>query len=228
MRLWDSRTANGVDEFISISQYIARRIKKVYGRESTVIYPPVDIDGFGMTERKEDFYLAASRLVPYKKANLIVEAFGAMPDRQLVVIGDGPMMEALRASPKPNIRIMGYQPWSVLRDHMQRARAFVFAAEEDFGIAVVEAQACGTPVICYGRGGATETVVADRTGIFFREQSAEAIRDAVVSFEGRGPFDPRQIRANAERFSREIFRKAFGDFFRTKYEEHTLRTEAHV
>jgi glycosyltransferase involved in cell wall biosynthesis len=223
MRIWDSRTTNGVDQFISISRYISRRIRKTYGRDSTVIYPPVDVEAFGPQERKDDFYLAASRLVPYKKINLIVEAFAAMPDRQLIVIGDGPMMPAIKAHATPNIRILGYQPFQVLKDHMQRARGFVFAAEEDFGIAVVEAQACGTPVICYGRGGATETVIPGKTGIFFHEQSAAAICQAVTQFEEHTEFDPLEIRSNAERFGRNMFRTAFRSFFEQQYLQHRCR-----
>lgn len=181
IRLWDVRTQFGVDEFLANSRFIARRIHRVYGREATVIYPPVDVDAFSLCETKEDFYLTASRMVPYKRMDLIVEAFAAMPDKTLVVIGDGPDFEKIRAKTTPNVRLMGYQPFSVLLDHMQRAKAFVFAAEEDFGIAPVEAQACGTPVIAFGKGGALETVrglgVADSepTGVFFDEQSVTSI-----------------------------------------------------
>jgi glycosyltransferase involved in cell wall biosynthesis len=126
----------------------------------------------------------------------------------------------MKAKATSNIQILGYQPFSVLRDYMQKAKAFVFAAEEDFGIAVVEAQACGTPVICYGRGAARETVVADQTGIFFYEQSPQAIREAVIEFEKHAPFDRCLIRANAERFSRDIFRASFREFVEDKYERH--------
>lgn len=158
VRLWDARTANGVDDFIAISGFIARRIQKVYRRDATVIYPPVDTDGFALRPDKEDFYLTASRLVPYKKIDLIVEAFSALPDRRLVVIGDGPEMAKVRAKAGPNVQLLGYQPFSVLKDHLQRARAFVFAAEEDFGIVPLEAQACGTPVIAYGKGGSLSLI----------------------------------------------------------------------
>jgi len=124
-----------------------------------VIYPPVEVEAFSLREQKEDFYLTASRMVPYKKMPLIVEAFAAMPDKRLVVVGDGPELARCKAVAAPNVELLGYQPFEVLRDYMQRARAFVFAAEEDFGIAPVEAQACGTPVIAFGRGGACETIV---------------------------------------------------------------------
>ncbi|WP_233869975.1 glycosyltransferase family 4 protein [Paraburkholderia adhaesiva] len=210
IRNWDVRTANSVDQFVANSQFIARRIHKVYQREAAVVYPPVAIDAFELAMQKEDFYLTASRLVPYKKIDLIVEAFARMPERKLVVIGDGPDMDKIRAKATPNVEIMGYQPFAVLHDRMRRARAFVFAAEEDFGISVVEAQACGTPVIAYGKGGALETVrdTSRPTGLFFAEQSAEAIIAAVNTFER----DPGRIRAedcrvNAERFSAAHFRE---------------------
>lgn len=170
VRNWDIRTSNSVDHFIANSAFIARRIHKVYHRDSHVIFPPVDVEAFGLCGEKEDFYLTASRMVPYKKVDLIVEAFAKMPERKLVVIGDGPDMRKIREKATPNVEIMGYQPFSVLQEKMQRAKAFVFAAEEDFGISVVEAQACGTPVIAYGKGGALETVLdsshACPTGLF--------------------------------------------------------------
>lgn len=210
MRLWDLRTANGVDHFIANSGFIARRIRKAYRRDAAVIYPPVDVERFALRETKEDFYFTASRMVPYKKMPLIIEAFSRMPDKRLVVIGDGPEMARARAVAGPNVSLLGYQGNAVLVDHMQRARAFVFAAEEDFGITPVEAQACGTPVIAYGKGGALETVVAEgegRTGVFFAEQSADAIIDAIGRFEALSPIvDPRQCRRNAERFSERRFR----------------------
>lgn len=214
IRTWDTRTANGVDLFIANSHFVARRISKSYRRESTVIYPPVDIDGFQMNALKDNFYLTVSRMVPYKKMDLIVETFSDMPDRTLVVIGDGPDMEKIRAKAGSNVRILGHQPFDVLRDYLQRARAFVFAAEEDFGIAVVEAQACGTPVIAFGRGGARETVRDETeprpTGVFFGKQTAEALRAAVIHFENNiRKFSPENCRANAERFSTSEFRNGF-------------------
>ncbi len=208
LRLWDSRTANGVDVFIANSRYIARRILKVYRREAEVIYPPVDVEAFTLRQDKEDFYLTASRMVPYKRIDLIVEAFSQMPDRRLVVIGDGPEMPKVRAKAGPNVTLLGYQPFEVLRDYMQRAKAFVFAAEEDFGIVPVEAQACGTPVIAFGKGGVVETVVAGETGIFFQDQSVPSLIKAVEEFE-KLSFDPLRVRKNAERFSSERFRREF-------------------
>jgi glycosyltransferase involved in cell wall biosynthesis len=211
MRNWDIRTSNSVDHFIANSAFIARRINKVYHRDSHVIFPPVDVEAFQLCEVKENFYLTASRMVPYKKIDLIVEAFAKMPERKLIVIGDGPDMRKIRDKATPNIEIMGYQPFSVLQDKMRRAKAFVFAAEEDFGISVVEAQACGTPVIAYGKGGALETVLdgshARPTGLFFDEQTTGAIIDAVEGFElGALKISPADCRANAERFSVKHFR----------------------
>jgi glycosyltransferase involved in cell wall biosynthesis len=213
IRNWDVRTANSVDQFVANSSFIARRIHKVYQRDAEVVFPPVDVDSFELETRKEDFYLTASRLVPYKKIDLIVEAFSRMPEKRLVVIGDGPDMQKVRAKAGPNVEVMGYQPFSVLHDRMRRAKAFVFAAEEDFGISVVEAQACGTPVIAYGKGGALETVIdagTQPTGLFFDEQRAESIIAAVEAFE-RDParFRAEDCRTNAERFSAAHFREQF-------------------
>jgi glycosyltransferase involved in cell wall biosynthesis len=220
IRIWDTRTAFGVNHFLTLSRYVGRRIRKTYGRDSTVIYPPVDVEKFELGGRKEDFYFAASRMVPYKRMDLIVEAFAKMPKRRLVVVGDGPEMQKVRSKVGPNVELLGYQNDVVMRDLMQRARAFVFAAEEDFGIIPVEAQACGTPVIGYGRGGLTETIVEGETGILFTEQTPEALRYAVDDFENRqGEFDANRIRRNAERFSVSRFRTEFAEFVEEKLEE---------
>ena len=212
MRMWDVRTAHGVDAFVANSEYIARRIGKVYGRPANVIYPPVNLQQFTLSRDKEDFYLAASRMVPYKRIPLIAQAFAEMRDKQLVIIGDGPEMARVRglADSRENIQVMGYQPDSVLKEYMARARALVFAAEEDFGIMPVEAQACGTPVVAYGKGGALETVVSNQglefdTGLHFYQQTVEAIINVVGDFEAHGPFRPEACRSNALRFSQEQF-----------------------
>ncbi|HBV5443620.1 TPA: glycosyltransferase family 4 protein, partial [Klebsiella pneumoniae] len=183
IRIWDHRTSNGVDHFIANSKFIARRIKKVYGREADVIYPPVDVERFSLCECKDDYYFTASRMVPYKRMDLIVEAFSHMPDKKLVVIGDGSEMDKIKSKATKNIEILGYQPNSVMQEHMRQAKAFVFAAEEDFGITPVEAQACGTPVIAFGKGGALETVKSNVTGILFERQEISSIIDAVNKFE---------------------------------------------
>jgi glycosyltransferase involved in cell wall biosynthesis len=221
IRLWDYRTAAGVDHFIANSAYIARRIKKIYGREAVVMHPPVDVEAFPFAAAKEDFYVTASRMVPYKRVDLVVAAFAQLPERRLIVLGDGPEMEKVKALAGPNVTLMGYQGDAVLREHLQRARAFVFAAEEDFGILPVEAQACGTPVIAYGRGGALDSIIgldddtgAAPTGVFFEEQSAAAIAGAVRAFEA-ATIDPLACRAQAERFGAERFRAAFSGFVDT-------------
>jgi len=217
IRGWDSRSANGVDHLLANSHFIARRIKKTYQREATVIYPPVDLANMTICTQKDDFYVTASRMVPYKRIDLIVRAFSQTPERRLVVIGDGPEMKKIRAAAGENVTILGHQPFDTLVDHLRRARAFVFAAEEDFGISVVEAQACGTPVIAFGRGGALESVIGlplERpTGVFFGEQTPESLLAAVGRFErNAGLFDPRACRRNAERFSSENFKTALTSF----------------
>jgi glycosyltransferase involved in cell wall biosynthesis len=221
IRGWDYRAAQNVDHFIACSAYIGRRIKKAYHRNSTVIYPNVAVDDFVIHRPRADFYMTSSRMVPYKKMHLIVEAFTNMPDRQLVVIGTGPQFQRCKALAGPNVKLLGYQPHSVLLSHMQRARAFIFAAEEDFGITPVEAQACGTPVLAFGRGGAAETVVDRVTGLLFHEQSSEAIQQVVQEFESiEDSFEPAIIRENALRFSADRFRDQFTRYIYAKWSEH--------
>jgi glycosyltransferase involved in cell wall biosynthesis len=234
LQAWDAATAAGVDYFLANSYYIADRIKRAYNRESDVIYPPVDVDRFSLSEKKDEFYLAASRMVPYKKMELIAEAFTSLSDKRLIVIGNGPDFDKVRKKAGKNISFLGYQPFQVLKEHMQRAKAFVFAAEEDFGIVPVEAQACGTPVIAFGRGGVTETVLPLRrddcgmrnetnvapTGVFFNEQTPRAVREAVLFFEKNlAKFDGQQIRKNAIRFSTERFKREFKEFVDAKVAE---------
>lgn len=224
LRLWDLRTANGVDEFIAISDYIARRIWKNYRRKSTVIYPPVDVEVFSLQEEKEDFYLTVSRQVPYKKVDLIVEAFTQMPERKLVVIGTGPDFSKIRRKAGSNVTLLGYQPVEVVRDYMQRARAFVFAAEEDFGITPLEAQACGTPVIAYGRGGVLETIrgldAKHPTGLHFERQDVESLKAAVARFErAETSILPLACRNNALRFAPKAFQEGFRGFVEHQWEQ---------
>ncbi len=227
-RLWDVRSSVGVDVFLSNSLFVGRRIEKVYRRSSTPLYPPVDVDKFTVHTDKEDYYLTASRLVPYKRTSLIVEAFNHMPDRRLIVVGDGPELEQIKAMAGPNVRVLGYQSFDRLKLLMQRAKAFVFAAEEDFGIVAVEAQACGTPVIAYGRGGVTETVVQGKTGLFFSEQTPESIGAAVAEFEQRGPWDADTIRAQAEKFSIPMFRGRLMEIVNREWEAFIERRKRNV
>ena len=206
LRIWDATTANRVDYFIANSIHIAKRIKKTYNRESVVIYPPVDVNKFECSSTKENFYLTASRMVPYKRIDLIVEAFSQMPDKKLVVVGDGPEFEKIKSRAGSNVDILGYLSGNELKSYMQRAKAFVFTAEEDFGIIVIEAMACGTPVIAYGKGGTTETVLEGENGILFNMQTSEAIRNAIVRFEKENnKFDSNLISEKVQKFSREIF-----------------------
>lgn len=220
IRKWDIISANRVDYFIANSKYIARRVRKVYGRDASVIYPPVGVERFPLFTGKENYYVTASRMVPYKKIDLIAKAFAMMPDKRLRIIGDGPDMKKVRAAAKNagNIEIMGYQSFETLKDTVSKAKAFVFAAEEDFGIVPVEAQACGTPVIAYGRGGARETVLENKTGLFFDLQTPQSIMDAVLNFEKiEDKFDHTKIRKHAESFSKERFINEYKSFVEEKY-----------
>lgn len=222
LRNWDARTAKGVDRFVANSAYITRRIRNVYDRGATVIFPPVDIDSFKFHPHKDDFYLIVARMVPYKQVELVVRTFAAMPERKLVVIGEGPEMARVRAVARANVALLGSLDTSKLRDYMQRARAFVFAGEEDFGITPVEAQACGTPVIAYDRGGVSESVRGlehERpTGVFFSEQTPEAIRAALVKFENaEHRIRPEACRENAERFRADRFRRELTAFVETAW-----------
>lgn len=213
VRMWDQRTANGVDCFVANSGFIATRIWKTYRREARVVYPPVDTDRFTPShEPRDSFYLTASGLVPYKRVPMIAEAFASMPNKTLLVVGDGPEMPALRKVAGPNVKILGYQSHDELLRLFRSAKAFVFAAEEDFGITLVEAQACGTPVIAYGRGGALESIRGldhnQPTGVFFPEQTPASLIEAVEDFEANSHrFDEAVIRDNALRFAPSEFRR---------------------
>ena len=228
MKIWDTRTSNGVDYFICNSKFVAKRIWKCYRRKSEVIYPPVFVDDFVYSDKKEEFYLTASRMVPYKKMDLIAEAFTAMPDKKLIIIGEGPDFEKIKAKAGKNVIMMGYQPFNVLKDHMQRAKAFVFAAEEDFGITPVEAQACGTPVIAYGKGGALETVrglgLQDKpTGMFFYEQNKESLIEAINTFEQQSKeINYKDCRENALKFSAKNFSSKLKTYIDNVIKENNL------
>ena len=218
LRNWDIGSLDRVDHFAAISQYIAQRIKRIYGRDAEVIYPPVEVDSIPFQETKEEFYLTASRLVPYKKIDLIVEAFSQTPERKLVVIGDGPEMAKIKKKAGKNIEILGHQSDSLVRDYMKKAKAFIFAAEEDFGIVVVEAQAAGTPVIAFGQGAALETVIDEKTGLFFDAQTIPSLLKALSKFE-RMEFDPKNLRENAQKFNKERFQRELKHFVAQKLED---------
>ncbi len=219
MRIYDAVSANRVDVFFANSKHVARRIRKTYRREARVVYPPVDTDRFQLEPQKDDYFLTVSRLVPYKRIGLIVDAFASMPDKKLVVVGDGPEFAGIKARATSNVEMLGYQPGEKVTELMKRAKAFVFAAEEDFGIVPVEAQACGTPVIAYGKGGATETVVHGETGILFDKQTTESIKEAVeLLIDNPNKFDPSVIRAHSEKFSIDNFKNNFSSALEEEYQ----------
>lgn len=223
MRIWDARTASGVDRYIANSNFVARRLRKIYGRGAAVIHPPVHVPERPPATPKGDFFLTASRLVPYKNTRVIVEAFARLPGERLIVVGDGPDHARLKASAGPNVDLLGFVGDAELRGLMASARAFVFAAEEDFGIAPVEAQALGTPVIALGRGGALETVVArgpGATGLLFDEPEPAQVASAVERFiaeEAR--FSPEACFRNAGRFSQARFEREFRRYVDAAYAE---------
>ena len=208
LRKWDAKVSKDVDYYISNSQFTANRIKNCYGRTAKVIYPPVSIEDFESISDKSDYYLTASRFVSYKKVELVVEAFTKMPNKKLIVIGDGKQKSLIEKLATPNITIFSHLEFEIFHEYLRKAKAFVFAGEEDFGITMVEAQACGTPVIAYHKGGAAEIVKNGETGLLFKEQSIDSIKNAVLRFENdfNNKMDSDLIRKNAERFSTEVFK----------------------
>ena len=209
MRHCDVRSSLGVDHFIANSRFVARRIDKVYRRDATVIYPPVDTTAFTLNDGpRHDYYVVAGRMVPYKRTELIVQAFNAMPDRELVVVGEGPDFEKVKSIAGPNIKLMGYQDQATLIETVRKAKALVFAAEEDFGIVPVEALSCGTPVIAYKKGGVTESVLDGTCGVFFDHQTVESIVASVDKFDTlsqRNQFHPEELRARSQQYDSSSF-----------------------
>jgi glycosyltransferase involved in cell wall biosynthesis len=224
IKKWDVANAQNVNFFIANSKFIAQRIKKIYNREATVIYPPVDVDFFSLETQKEEYYFTASRMVSYKKTQLIVETFNELPHLKLIVAGDGPEFERIQQLAKSNIQLLGFVDVSSLKKYMQKAKGFVFAAEEDFGIIPVEAQACGTPVIAFGKGGALETVLDTVTGVFFKEQNSNSLTEALLHFETI-QFHPKAIRTHALQFSKARFEREIKAFVEEKYKEHKILEE---
>lgn len=209
LRLWDVASAHRVDRFVANSHFVARRIWKTYRRRATVIHPPVAVQRFRADQPRDDFYLTVSRFVPYKRVDLTIAAFNEL-GLPLRVIGDGPDWQRLRRLAKPNIELLGYQPDGIVIEALQRCKGFLFPAEEDFGITLVEAQAAGAPVIAYGRGGATETVLPGQTGILFAAQTVSSLIEAVQTLEATyHQFNAATIRQQAERFSEARFRREF-------------------
>jgi glycosyltransferase involved in cell wall biosynthesis len=232
LRTWDRDASGRVNEFVAISHYVADRIRRCYGREATVIYPPVTPanDGAASAESRDGTYVTVSQLVPYKRVDLIVEAFRALPDRNLIVIGEGPELARIQAIAGPNVRLLGRVPDAERDALLARARAFVFAAEEDFGIAPLEAQARGTPVIAFGRGGSVETIrgldAPAPTGVLFEEQTAASIVQAIRAFEGQeARIRPEACRDNAARFSLQRFHTEFGNLLQARWQAFGARSK---
>jgi glycosyltransferase involved in cell wall biosynthesis len=221
LRLWDLASANRVDQYIANSKYVAGRIQKTYRRSAQVIYPPVAADQFECDRPRQDFYLTVARFVPYKRVDLIVKAFTQL-GLPLVVIGDGPNWQQVRSLAGPNIQLLGYQPDAVVKTHLEACKAFVFAAEEDFGITTVEAQAAGAPVIAYGRGGSAETIIAGETGIFFAEQTVDSLVAAIAEFATHS-WSAERIQEQAKQFSQARFREQMTAYIQQHWHDFQLR-----
>jgi len=216
IRDFDVRSSFAVDKYIANSTFIQRRIEKFYRRESKVIYPPVDTESFTLLENKQNYYITCSRLVPYKKVDLIVNAFKEMPDKKLLVVGEGPDYKKIKESLPPNVTLLGFLEYSELINKIQNAKAFIYAAEEDFGIVPVEAQACGTPVIGFGKGGLIDTVKHGLTGIHFKQQTKASIISAVNEFETTvNLLTAKEISDHAQQFGSERFEKELSEYILT-------------
>lgn len=217
MRFWDRRSVKSVDQFIANSKFISARIKKFYNRKATVINPPVDVDKFNANQDRDDFYLCASQLVPYKKVDLVVKAFNEL-GLPLVVIGTGTEFDKIKAIAKPNIKLLGKVSDNILKDKFEKCKAFVYGGKEDFGIVLVEALAAGAPVIAYGRGGAAEIVEENKSGLFFREQTSESIIEAVKKFELEKEklLIPLEISEHAKKFAKKYFKQKIANFIEEK------------
>ncbi len=220
LKKWDLRTNNGVDHFIAISNNIRKRIKDCYNRESTCIYPPVDVKNFYISKEIEDYFLIVSRLNAYKNIDLVIKVFNDS-NLKLKIVGDGPFKESLiKIAKSKNIEFLGRVSFKELSEIYSRCRAFIFPGKEDFGIAPLEAQASGRPVIAFGHGGALETIVENETGIFFRHNTEASLKDAIERFLGIEKYIvPLNNRKNALRFDREIFKDKFKDFVLEKYKD---------
>ncbi len=219
LRIWDTRTAHGPDLMAANSNFVRARIRRIYGRDAEVIFPPVEIDAFRFVEQKQDYYITASFMAPYKRTDLVIQAFNEMPDKRLHVVGDGQQSAQLRKLAGPNIHFLGFLPRADYIREVSEARALVFAGCEDFGIALAEAQASGTPLIAFQRGGAADIVRPlgldpAPTGILFGNQTVGAIKEAVARMDvNRATISPAACRANANRFAPDRFRREFAETF---------------
>lgn len=215
VREYDRKAAQRVTHFIANSRFVKNRIKKFYGRDSEVIYPPVEVDQFQWDRKRDDFYLLVSELTPYKRVDLAIDAFREL-NLRLVIIGDGPEGKRLRKSAGPNVAFLGRQPFHVLKEHYETCKAFLYPQIEDFGITAVEAQAAGAPVIALRAGGAMETVQEGITGVFFDEQSPKALRNAIWAFDRDRSLESKKCRENAEKYSSERFRNEMLSFLQRR------------
>ena len=223
LRVWDKSAAERVDKFIANSGYVAKRITKYYGRDSEIIYPPVETGGYPENVPQEDFYLVVSRLRPYKKVDLVIEAFNAL-EMPLKIIGIGEEMEKLKAMAKPNVEFLGAVSDKERNHYLSACRAFIHPQEEDFGIAAVEAMAAGRPVVAYKAGGALETVIANETGIFFEDQTPWNLVDVVRENDSKlKHFDSKKIKEHAAKFDTKLFKQRIKNFVESSYEEHLAK-----
>jgi len=220
LRVWDLAAAARVDYFVCNSENVKKRIKKYYRRDAQVIYPPVDVERYRLQKSKKDYYLMVSQLVSYKRVDLAVNAFNEL-GKELIIIGKGPELKRLQKMARPHIKFLGWMDNSKLAGYYAQAKAFIFPGEEDFGITPVEAQACGTPVIGFKKGGLLETVIDGKTGVFFGSQDPGSLIDAVKRFESiRESLDEVEIRENSLRFSVKAFEDKFREFAEAKFREH--------
>ena len=218
MRIWDFASAYRPDYLIADSKFIQKRIQKVWRRDSVVVYPPVELNSTVYCDKKEDYYVTLSRLVEYKRIDIIIEAFNQMPKKKLIIIGDGRLKEKLQLQANENIIFTGYLPRIEAMNMVSKAKAFLFMSKEDFGIVSIEAQACGTPVIAYGKGGAKETVFENKTGLFVQEQTKESLKEAILKFENLRIL-PKDCKEFAQKFSTLKFEDSMKDFIKKYGEE---------
>lgn len=217
MRMWDVISSNRVDYFIANSTEVQKRIKKHYKREAVVINPPVRCNMFTIADKDEDYFFVVSRLVKYKRFDLAVKACNEL-GKKLVIIGDGPEKENLQKIAKENIIFLGRQPDDIVKKYMSECRALLYPGEEDFGIVPVETQACGRPVIAFGKGGVLDSVVDGKTGVLFKEQTVESLKEAIVKFETMS-FNKEEIRKHAMNFDETVFQKKIRNFIEEKIKQ---------
>jgi glycosyltransferase involved in cell wall biosynthesis len=221
-RKWDTRVVRGIDHFVAISNWVAQKVDRAYQRSADVIYPPVDVSSFSSGSDKNNYYLTISRLVPYKRVDVIVESFSRMPDKKLIIIGEGPSKLNLAQSAADNIKFLGYQPFDVMKSYLEGAKGFVYSAVEDFGISPIEAQAAGTPVIGLRKGGLMETVIDGETGVFYDSQTPESLVATINDFESsKIEFNPDHMHKQATKFSKERFQSEISAYVNQRWLEFT-------